>query len=102
MNFIEERVSNMVCSLNTPWNFSEIILPIDALSVLIEINGSRNLGSIGEKLGMSIFKMEEMVNVLGELNLIKCMEFRTAPKLSRGNNEQDKESAKRLFRGIKY
>jgi hypothetical protein len=118
LNLIEESVSNMVFTLNTPWNFSEITLSMDALSVLIEINGTSSLGVIGKKLDMTIPKLEKTVNDLGRFKLIKSAEprnhptertaerpdeeSRPEPRLDIRKTGRNKQASKLLFRSITY
>lgn len=113
MNLIEESLSNMIFTLNTPWDFSEVTLSMKALAVLIEINGTSSLGKIGKKLSIPITKLEETVNDLGRLNLIKLARPEVTlpkakaepqiiphPELAKPVNA--KPAGGLLFRGVRY
>lgn len=114
MNFVEESLLNMIFSKNTPWNFFEVMISMNALSVLIEINGKTTLGSIGKKLNLSVHDLQNTVNDLGRLNLIKIAE-KTPVRSSLTQDEQAMpkqnsfipipeklSSEKRLYRGVRF
>lgn len=107
MNLIEEVLYNAILIRNTPWDFSQITLSTDALAVLCEIDGEKNLGLIAETLGRSMHEILETINQLGRLKLIRQKQSRLTkhydisppvPTESEGKGRD----IRRLYRGVSY
>ena len=103
MSLIEESLSSIVLDRNEPWEFDEVTLSTQALTVLAEINGIRNLGTISKNLGVPILNLQVAINELEGLRLISLNKKNdTNPVVKSSPSPTAPPKKRMLYRGVVY
>lgn len=113
MGIIEESIKGLVLNRTENWNFNEIVLNGDELTVLAEINGRKTLGTISKKLDIMLNDLEIIVEKLGGMQLImpveltpdKLPESKTSSACKTGSksiHNNLSHTKHRVYRGVSY